>query len=426
MSAIHSSRGQASPRRRSDLGFAGMVSAGMIATVLTVAALLAPILTSNRSPGPNARERSQTIRLSEPSVRAVAPAPAASFAYDRPGSVAAAPGSRLALTLPLGSANARRAAGSAPRPAERLGVSERSSRTTGAAQGGAPLATSRDDTDGDGLPDVWEVRYGLNPNNAADAAQDSDGDGLDNLTELHIRTAPNGADSNGNGVADGDEDSDADGLRNTVELRAFSDPSRADSNGDGINDAQDDADGDGALNLAEQQAGTDPGSSNEVPPVTESDEPTPAVIEDDPGVVSDDASGDDAPDPPAPEHPAEQGADPPAPAPEHPSPPVSPPGGDHAPDAPPPAPPADGPAPVPAPVAQSAPADDPAPAPTPAIVEQPAPAPAAPAPAPAAPAPAQTAPAPESSTPVHGDHDDAGHDMVWHHDRGGHGSRFAD
>jgi hypothetical protein len=416
MSVIDSSRGHASPRRRSDLRFAGMVSAGMIATVLTVAALLAPILAWNGSPGPNARERSQTIRLSEPSARAVAPAPAAFFANDRPGHVASAPGSRLALSLSLGNPAARRDAGAAPRLAERLGISERSSRTGGATQPGGPLTSSGDDTDGDGLPDVWELRYGLNPNNAADAAQDSDGDGLDNLTELRIRTAPNGADSDGNGVADGDEDSDADGLRNVIELRASSDPSRADSNGDGVNDAQDDADGDGAANLAEQQAGTDPGSSNEVPPVAESDEPTPVVVEDDPGVVDDGGSGDDAPDPPAP-------------APEHPSPPVSPPGdgGDQAPDMPPPAPVADDPAPA----APSTAADDAAPAPTPAIVEQTAPAPAAatpaavtapaaaaPPPTAAAPAPAQTAPAPEPSA--------SGRDVVWHHDRGGHGSRFAD
>ena len=223
MSAFDSSRGHASPRRRSDLRFAGMVSAGMIATVLTVAALLAPILAWHGSPGPNARERSQTIRLSEPPARAVARA--RRLVLDRPRRPASRrrPAARLTLTLPLGRPAARRAAGAAPRLAERLGVSERSLADRRPARG-APLANASGDTDGDGLPDAWELRYGLNPDNAADAAQDSDGDGLDNLTELHIRTAPNGTDSDGNGVADGDEDSDADGLRNVVELRAVIGP----------------------------------------------------------------------------------------------------------------------------------------------------------------------------------------------------------
>ena len=55
-----------------------MVSAGMIATVLTVAALLAPLLAWNGSPAPNARERSQTIRLSEPPRARRRPAPSSS------------------------------------------------------------------------------------------------------------------------------------------------------------------------------------------------------------------------------------------------------------------------------------------------------------------------------------------------------------
>ena len=49
---IDSSRRPASQRRRSDLRFAGIVSAGMIATVLTLAALLAPLLAWNGSRRP--------------------------------------------------------------------------------------------------------------------------------------------------------------------------------------------------------------------------------------------------------------------------------------------------------------------------------------------------------------------------------------
>lgn len=39
------------------------------------------------------------------------------------------------------------------------------------------------DSDGDVLPDGWEVTYGLNPTNAADASADPDDDGLTNLQE---------------------------------------------------------------------------------------------------------------------------------------------------------------------------------------------------------------------------------------------------
>src|SRR5262249_40730082 len=49
----------------------------------------------------------------------------------------------------------------------------------------APVAT-----DGDGMPDEWEKRYGLAPNNPADAAQDADGDGYTNLEEYLNNTDP--------------------------------------------------------------------------------------------------------------------------------------------------------------------------------------------------------------------------------------------
>lgn len=46
------------------------------------------------------------------------------------------------------------------------------------------------DADHDGLPNEWEVKYGLNPNNPKDATLDSDGDGFTNLEEFQAKTDP--------------------------------------------------------------------------------------------------------------------------------------------------------------------------------------------------------------------------------------------
>lgn len=67
------------------------------------------------------------------------------------------------------------------------------------------------DSDGDGMPDGFEVQYYLNPSDASDASQDADEDGLTNLQEYDLGTDPNNADSDGDGVWDGDEnDADTD------------------------------------------------------------------------------------------------------------------------------------------------------------------------------------------------------------------------
>jgi alpha-tubulin suppressor-like RCC1 family protein len=46
------------------------------------------------------------------------------------------------------------------------------------------------DSDGDGIPDDWELANGLNPFDPTDAARDDDGDGISNLAEFHARTNP--------------------------------------------------------------------------------------------------------------------------------------------------------------------------------------------------------------------------------------------
>ncbi len=77
------------------------------------------------------------------------------------------------------------------------------------------------DTDGDGLADSFEQRYGLNPDNPdsdgdglLDPAEDPDHDGLSNLAEQTYGTNPLASDSDGNGVSDGDEDFNGDGIPN--------------------------------------------------------------------------------------------------------------------------------------------------------------------------------------------------------------------
>jgi hypothetical protein len=82
-----------------------------------------------------------------------------------------------------------------------------------------PAAAGSTDSDGDGLLDSFEARWGLTDPASADsdgdglgdALEDLDGDGLGNLGEQRFGTDPGNPDSDGNGVSDGDEDSDGDG-----------------------------------------------------------------------------------------------------------------------------------------------------------------------------------------------------------------------
>ncbi|MBL9210924.1 MAG: lamin tail domain-containing protein [Opitutaceae bacterium] len=54
-------------------------------------------------------------------------------------------------------------------------------------------ANQQPDTDGDGLPDVWERAYNFDPNNPADAGLDADGDGQSNKAEFLAGTNPRNA-----------------------------------------------------------------------------------------------------------------------------------------------------------------------------------------------------------------------------------------
>ncbi|MDD5223978.1 MAG: hypothetical protein PHE84_08295 [bacterium] len=78
--------------------------------------------------------------------------------------------------------------------------------------GGGGGISRTQDTDGDGMPDYWEIQYGLNPSNPNDASLDLDNDGYTNLEEYQGGTDPtvpdppkelcNGLDDDGNGFID--------------------------------------------------------------------------------------------------------------------------------------------------------------------------------------------------------------------------------
>jgi hypothetical protein len=59
------------------------------------------------------------------------------------------------------------------------------------------------DSDSDGIPDDWEVQFGLDHLNPDDASEDYDGDLLDNEAEYLAGTDNNDSDTDGDGLSDG-------------------------------------------------------------------------------------------------------------------------------------------------------------------------------------------------------------------------------
>ncbi|MCI8964732.1 MAG: hypothetical protein HFG37_13715 [Eubacterium sp.] len=90
------------------------------------------------------------------------------------------------------------------------------------------------DSDGDGMPNIYELRMGTNS-----YKKDTDGDGLDDFTELFkVGLDPLKKDTDDNGIADGDEDSDEDGLTNLREIRIGTEPGDSDTDKDGLSDGE--------------------------------------------------------------------------------------------------------------------------------------------------------------------------------------------
>ena len=87
-------------------------------------------------------------------------------------------------------------------------------------------AVASRDSDGDGMPNRWELRHGLNPHKA-NARKDKDHDGLKNIGEFRRGLDPSDEDSDGDGDDDGDEVEDG---------RPSTDPDDADTDDDGTLD----------------------------------------------------------------------------------------------------------------------------------------------------------------------------------------------
>ena len=109
--------------------------------------------------------------------------------------------------------------------------------------GTSPVEGEDKDSDGDGLPDWWELYYGLDPYDASGdngADGDPDGDELSNYDEYLSWYTDQPLDPKNPRTyspdKDGELDSDGDGLSNAMELKYGTDPGNADTDDDGLDD----------------------------------------------------------------------------------------------------------------------------------------------------------------------------------------------
>ncbi|MDD3627564.1 MAG: hypothetical protein PHV06_09615, partial [bacterium] len=121
-----------------------------------------------------------------------------------------------------------------------------------------------EDSDGDGMPDGWEIANDLNPGDPSDALVDNDSDTLNNIDEYLYGTDPNNSDTDSDRMPDGWEteyfldpltddgmnDSDGDGMPDGWEVKNKLNPK--------FDDSDLDMDNDGLTNYQEYMAKTDP------------------------------------------------------------------------------------------------------------------------------------------------------------------------
>jgi hypothetical protein len=142
-------------------------------------------------------------------------------------------------------------------------------------------------SDGDSLPDGWELTYF--PDLSQGDGDDPDLDGLTNIQEFNAGSNPTLLDTDGDELRDGDEfnihntdpilaDTDGDGLEDGEEINALppTDPTESDTDGDGLDDGAEvnghgtdptlaDSDGDSFSDGVEVAVGSDPLDGNVVP-----------------------------------------------------------------------------------------------------------------------------------------------------------------
>ena len=147
-----------------------------------------------------------------------------------------------------------------------------------------PIGVKSEDTDGDDLPDAWEISWDdINDLTQLSGTGDFDNDGTSDLEELNARTNPTNDDTDGDGIPDGAEtgtgifvnasdtgtdplnsDTDGDGLSDGVESNSGT-FAGVDDTGTSPHDV--DTDGDGFEDLDEVESLFDPTDPGSVPPI---------------------------------------------------------------------------------------------------------------------------------------------------------------